>query len=129
MLIAQNPQLNTDGPVFVSRPDRALTRFGIYKIVRRLCGHLDSGGAHPRHVSPHLFRHTAAVHLLESGVYINVTRGWLGHSSLQTPNRYAEITIRLKAAALRLCEPPVESSVASLRTIIWKDAVDLLASL
>jgi len=36
MLIAQNPQLNTDGPVFVSRPDRALTRFGIYKIVRRL---------------------------------------------------------------------------------------------
>lgn len=127
MLIVENPQLNhTDGPVFVSHPGRALTRFGIYKIVRRLCGHLDSGGVHPRHVSPHLFRHTAAVHLLESGVDVNVIRGWLGHASLETTNRYAEITIRMKEAALRLCEPPVESSVTSHRKIIWKDDKALL---
>ncbi len=127
MLIDQNPHLNnTDGPVFVARPGRPLTRFGIYKIVRRLCHRLDSGGAHPRHVSPHLFRHTAAVHLLESGVDVNVIRGWLGHASLETTNRYAEITIRMKEAALRLCEPPVESSVASHRKIIWKDDKALL---
>jgi len=128
MLIGETPQLNqTDNPVFVSLPGRPLTRFGIYKIVRRLCHSLDSGGAHPRHVSPHLFRHTAAVHLLESGVDVNVIRGWLGHASLETTNRYAEITIRMKQAAMQLCEPPVESSVASHRKSIWKDDETLLA--
>jgi site-specific recombinase XerD len=91
------------------------------------CHCLDSGGAHPRHVSPHLFRHTAAVHLLESGVDINVIRGWLGHASLETTNRYAEITIRMKQAALKLCEPPVESSAVSHRKSIWKDDETLLA--
>lgn len=35
--------------------------------------------------------HTAAVHLLEACVEINVIRGWLGHVSLETTNRYAEI--------------------------------------
>jgi integrase/recombinase XerD len=128
MLVDQNTRLNhPDGPVFVSRPGRPMTRFGIYKIVRRLCHRLDSGGAHPRHVSPHLFRHTAAVHLLESGVDINVIRGWLGHASLETTNRYAEITIRMKQAALQLCEPPVESSAVSHRKSIWKDDETLLA--
>ena len=112
--------------VFVSTSGRPLTRFGIYKIVRRHCRHLDSGGTHPRRVSPHLFRHTSAVHLLESGVEINVIRGWLGHVSLETTNRYAEITIRMKEAALRLCEPPVDSSAVVRRKVVWKDDATLL---
>jgi len=52
-----------------------------------------------------VFRHTAAVHLLEAGVEVNVIRGWLGHVSLETTNRYAEITVRMKEAAMKLCEP------------------------
>jgi site-specific recombinase XerD len=114
-------------PVFVSSAGLPLTRFGIYKIVRRHCRHLDSGGAHPRRVSPHLFRHSSAVHLLESGVEINVIRGWLGHVSLETTNRYAEITIHMKEAALRVCEPPVDSSTLVRRKVVWKDDATLLA--
>jgi integrase/recombinase XerD len=113
--------------VFVSSCGRPLTRFGIYKIVRRHCRHLDSGGAHPRRISPHLFRHTSAVHMLESGVEINVIRGWLGHVSLETTNRYAEITIRMKEAALRVCEPPVDSSRMVRRKVVWRDDQTLLA--
>jgi site-specific recombinase XerD len=45
------------------------------------------------------FRHTTAVHLLESGVDVNVIRGWLGHVSLDTTNRYAEINIRCGAGS------------------------------
>jgi site-specific recombinase XerD len=37
-----------------------------------------------RTVSPHL-RHTAAVHLLEAGVEVNVIRGWLGHADRSLP--------------------------------------------
>ena len=61
----------------------------------------------PRRISPHVLRHTTAVHLLEAGVEINVIRGWLGHVSLDTTHRYAEINIRMKEAALQACTPPM----------------------
>ena len=70
-------------------------------------------------VSPHTFRHTAAVHLLEAGVEVNVIRGWLGHADLTTTNRYAEINTKTKLAALRACEPP-GTSAGSRTTPIWR---------
>ena len=78
-------------------------------------------------VSPHTFRHTAAVHLLESGVEVNVIRSWLGHTSLETTNRYAEITASLKAAALQACEPPTGDTDSSRRKVVWQDDETLLA--
>ena len=77
-------------------------------------------------ISPHTFRHTAAVHLLESGVEINVVRGWLGHASLETTNRYAEITLRTKEAALRACEPALDGPESAPRRVVWRDDETLL---
>lgn len=115
-------------PVFASHGGRPLTRFGIYKIVRRHTRGIEARQASPRqhHVSPHVFRHTAAVHLLEAGVDVNVIRGWLGHVSLDTTNRYAEITPRLKEAAVRLCEPPAASVESHRRKPVWRDDQALL---
>lgn len=110
-----------EDPVFCAGRNHPLTRFGIYKIVRRHASSWDTGGPQPRHVTPHLFRHTAAVHLLESGVEINVIRAWLGHVSLDTTNRYAELTLRAKAEALRVCEMALGSSAASRTRTAWKD--------
>lgn len=114
-------------PVFVSRCGRALTRSGIYKIVKRHARTLAarSAGASGGSVSPHTFRHTAAVHLLESGVEVNVIRAWLGHVSLETTYRYAEITLRTKAAAVEACLPPVESA-AETSGRSWHEDGDLL---
>ena len=78
-----------------------------------------------RRITPHVFRHTAAVHLLEAGVEVNVIRGWLGRVSLETTNRYAEITVRMKEAAMKLCEPVVAGVPA--RTATWRDDAALLA--
>ena len=86
-------------PVFTAR-GQPLTRFGIYKIVRRHAARFDDPRT-GRQVSPHTFRHTAAVHLLEAGVEVNVIRGWLGHADLTTTNRYAEINTKAKQEALR----------------------------
>ena len=61
------------------------------------------------------------MHLLESGVEVNVIRGWLGHVSLDTTNRYAELTLRAKAAALRACEPVCGTSAGGRRNAVWKD--------
>src|SRR5262249_22806052 len=91
-------------PLFATN-GRALTRSGIYKIVRRHASNLDDPRT-GRRISPHTFRHTAAVHLLEAGVEVNVIRGWLGHADLTTTNRYAEINTRAKLAALQATEPP-----------------------
>jgi site-specific recombinase XerD len=101
-----------------------LTRFGIYKIVRRHAACLDDR-RNGRRVSPHIFRHTAAVHLLEAGVEVNVIRGWLGHADLSTTNRYAEINTNTKLAALRASEPPTTSGEPRTKPI-WRTDDSLL---
>ena len=113
-------------PVFTSAAGRALTRFGIYKRVRHHAARLDSTAPRSptRRITPHVFRHTAAVHLLEAGVEVNVIRGWLGHVSLETTNRYAEITVRMKEAAMKLCEPPTAEHAP--RKPAWRDDAALL---
>jgi integrase/recombinase XerD len=122
------PSASPARPVFASQSGRALTRFGIYKIVRRHTGnlHVSQAGPERHHISPHVFRHSCAVSLLEAGVDVNVIRGWLGHVRLDTTNRYAEITVRTKEAALRLCEPPAEKDVPSPKPV-WRDDEALLA--
>lgn len=114
-------------PVFTSATGRPLTRFGIYKRVRQHAARFESTAAArspARRITPHVFRHTAAVHLLEAGVEVNVIRGWLGHVSLETTNRYAEITVRMKAAAMKLCEPPTTDHAR--RKPAWRDDAALL---
>jgi integrase/recombinase XerD len=82
---------------------------------------------HRSGMPPHTFRHTTAVHLLEAGVEVNVIRGWLGHVSLETTNRYAEINMRAKEAALAACcEPPVQAWQGFRRRAVWRDDEQLL---
>jgi site-specific recombinase XerD len=123
LLNSPSPSPTPDTAVF-SAHGRPLTRFGIYKVVRRHASGLDDPRTE-RRVSPHIFRHTAAVHLLEAGVEVNVIRGWLGHADLSTTNRYAEINTQTKQAALRACEPP-RSSGASRTNAIWRSDESLL---
>jgi integrase/recombinase XerD len=114
-------------PVFASGTGRPLTRFGIYKRVRHLAACVESTerSSASRRITPHAFRHTTAVHLLEAGVEVNVIRGWLGHVSLETTNRYAEITVRMKENALKLCEPPPPTDAP--RRSAWRDDATLIA--
>jgi site-specific recombinase XerD len=117
-----------DNPVFTSRKGNALTRFGIYKIVRRHAEKIVKKGSNgkPRKISPHIFRHTTAVHLLESGVEENVIRAWLGHVSLETTNRYTEVTISMKAEALKNCESFLNIAEVLPKKPIWKEDKTLL---
>ena len=109
--------------VFVGRTGRALTRHGLYKIVRR---HTEAMRGEGEAISPHSFRHTAAVHLLESGVEVNVIRAWLGHVSLETTNRYAEISLAMKAEALEVCSLESVGPDTSRGNSRWRDDPGLL---
>jgi integrase/recombinase XerD len=127
---------SADQPVFVSRKQQPLTRFGLYKIVRRCTRQLTPKrvNGQERAISPHIFRHSSAVCQLEAGIELNVIRAWLGHVSLDTTNRYAEISMRMKEEAMQLCEPPVPSDAVkgSPKHAVWRDdksLLDWLASL
>ena len=123
LLASLDPAPGPDSAIFTAH-GRPLTRSGIYKIVRRhTCGFDDPRTG--RKITPHTFRHTAAVHLLEAGVEVNVIRGWLGHADLSTTNRYAEINTRAKLAALRTCEPPSPAG-ESRSELIWRSDETLL---
>jgi integrase/recombinase XerD len=123
LLASQDKAADSDAAVFCAN-GRPLTRFGIYKVVRRHASDLDDKRT-GRSVSPHLFRHTAAVHLLEAGVEVNVIRGWLGHADLSTTNRYAEINTRAKIEALRATEP-LASSAGNRSAPVWRSDESLL---
>jgi integrase/recombinase XerD len=67
------------------------------------------------------------VHLLGAGVEVNVIRGWLGHVDLARTNRYADINIRTKEAALRPCAPPAGASGPRACAAVWRNDEPMLA--
>lgn len=122
-LLAERSVTRPGAPVFTSARGRSLTRFGIYKRVRLHAARIETSTATQptRRITPHVFRHTSAVHLLEAGVEVNVIRGWLGHANLNTTNRYAEITARMKEEALKTCELPLAVTDHGSKTPTWQD--------
>jgi len=100
------------GHVFLNCRGEPLTRFGIRDIVKRYgaAAAATRPGLARKRMSPHVFRHTAAVHLLNSGVDINVIRSWLGHVDLRTTSIYAEIDLAAKRKAIEACAQPAQGA-------------------
>jgi integrase/recombinase XerD len=128
LLTERNVAGPPDRPVFTGTTDAALTRFGIYKIIRRYTSQIvkKRSDGRSRAISPHVWRHSTAVHLLEAGVEVNVIRAWLGHTSLETTNRYAEITLRTKRAALEKCVIPAAPEERIPKKPVWQTDAALL---
>jgi len=61
----------------------------------------------PESINPHMFRHTKALHLLESGVNLIYIRDLLGHVSVTTTEIYLRADTELKRAALESVYPDV----------------------
>jgi site-specific recombinase XerD len=58
-----------------------------------------------KRITPHVLRHTTALHLLQSGVDIAVIALWLGHESLETTHVYIEVDLAHKEQALQKLAP------------------------
>lgn len=58
-----------------------------------------------KRVTPHVVRHTTAMHLLQSGVDIAVIALWLGHESIETTHGYVEADLEAKQRALDKLTP------------------------
>ena len=59
-----------------------------------------------RRISPHTWRHTTAMHLLQAGVDLTVIALWLGHESPVTTHGYIEADLAMKERALASIAPP-----------------------
>lgn len=94
-----------EAPVFLNVRGQRITRHGLHALVARTVDKAAETvpSLRDKRVSPHTLRHTTAVHLLRAGVDINTIRAWLGHVSLETTNRYAEVDLEMKAQALETC--------------------------
>jgi integrase/recombinase XerD len=56
-------------------------------------------------VSPHVLRHSTAMHLFQAGVDMAVIALWLGHESLETTHVYVEADLATKERALEKLAP------------------------
>ncbi len=97
--LAERP--SADGPLFLNAQGRRLTRSGLAYILRKFALRAGLTPRHCSHISPHVIRHTTAMHLLEAGVDITTIAAWLGHSQLDTTHGYIEINLRMKQKALQ----------------------------
>lgn len=63
-----------------------------------------------RGISPHTFRHTKAMHLLQSGVHPVTIKDVLGHANLETLSVYARSDLALKRKALEQMGTPTDAT-------------------
>ncbi len=63
-----------------------------------------------KRISPHVVRHTTAMHLLQSGVDITLIALWLGHESIETTHIYIEADLAAKERALEKLAPAEATS-------------------
>lgn len=99
--------LNADAPLFPNRRGTQLSRSAVERrlrlAVRLASTHCPS--LRHRRISPHTFRHTTAMHLLQAGVDITVIALWLGHESPTTTHLYVEADLTMKQRALGRLQP------------------------
>jgi site-specific recombinase XerD len=103
-----NPELGTTSALLPNRNRKPMTR---NNVTQRLALAVKAASqVHPgladRSISPHLVRHTTAMHLLQSGVDISIIALWLGHESPTTTHQYVEADLAMKQQALAKLQEP-----------------------
>jgi integrase/recombinase XerD len=98
-----NAPQEPDALIFYNRFDQPLTRWGVVKRLRATVQRAAEGCAtlKKRAVSPHTFRHTTAMRLLQADVDIMVIALLLGHESPTTTHHYIELDLQMKERCLR----------------------------
>lgn len=87
--------------LFTNNSNTKLTDSGITYIIEKYKDlALTVSNTIPKHITPHTFRHTKAIHLLEAGVPMVHIKDILGHSDLRTTEIYAKVSVEEKRKAL-----------------------------
>lgn len=104
----RSPMNTQESRIFLNANGKPITRFGVRHVVRK---YAEKAGEkclsiRQKTVSPHTWRHSTAVHLLQAGNDINLVAMWLGHADVNTTHAYAEINMEMKRKMLEGCPAP-----------------------
>jgi site-specific recombinase XerD len=91
--------------LFLNARGGGITRFGVTYIIKKYVkkAAAECSTLNDKNISPHTFRHTTALHLIQAGVDILTVKEWLGHKDIKTTMDYLEIGMEMKRQALELC--------------------------
>jgi integrase/recombinase XerD len=89
-----------DHPLFVSQHRSKLTRGGIAWIIGKYQARAGDPALASADLSPHVLRHSKAMHLCEAGIPLPYIRDILGHVDLATTEIYARASTEAKRKAL-----------------------------
>lgn len=88
-------------PLFVNHCRQKFTRAGISYVLKKYVRQAQKVNPNfPDKVSPHILRHSKAMHLLEAGVNVIYIRDILGHADVSTTGIYAKANLEMKRKAL-----------------------------
>jgi site-specific recombinase XerD len=106
--LRRNASLREEAVLLPNRDGRPMTRSNVAR--RLTLAVARAATQHPslakKSVSPHIIRHTTAMHLLRSGVAFTVISLWLGHETATTTHRYVEADLAMKEKALSRLDAP-----------------------
>lgn len=95
-----------DHPLFFNLRHEKLTRGGVTYILQKYAGELREKYTDlPEKLTPHVLRHSKAMHLYQAGVNLIYIRDILGHVDLATTDIYARADIESKRRVLESAYP------------------------
>ena len=120
--------LNRDNRLLSNNRNGNLTRSGVGQritTIKEKAAEL-SPSLNKKNVTPHTFRHSVAMNLLQAGVDISTIAIWLGHESIETTHKYMVADIEIKRQAMEKLD---ETSNSSFNYKPSKSILAFLASL
>ena len=106
-----NKQWKNQYPLFINNQHNKLTKEGVSYILNKYVKMAREKSIRvPNHVSPHMIRHSKAMHLLQANVNLIYIRDFLGHVDLKTTEIYARADTETKRKAIENVYPDIISS-------------------
>lgn len=87
-LVLASSSIRSESALFLNARGGRLTRQGLWKIIKARAARAGIADE----ISPHVFRHSCATHMLEGGADIRAVQEILGHASLSTTQIYTRVT-------------------------------------